>query len=94
MHVTFDQSRTSFSGLEVSWVQQINLALYLQCDHQEAEEIAQTYGYPINKCWDVSTLQNFAGIFCNVNTFKEDIIVVLCVQCNINEANVSLGQGL
>jgi surface protein len=38
----------------------------------DAEEILQTYGYPINK-WDVSNLQNFSGIFRDANTFDEDI---------------------
>jgi surface protein len=39
---------------------------------KDAEEIAQTYGYPINK-WDVSKLNDFDGIFGNVATFNEDI---------------------
>jgi surface protein len=45
---------------------------YSQSNPHDAEEIAQTYGYPINK-WDVSTLQNFAFIFLNADTFNEDI---------------------
>jgi surface protein len=43
-----------------------------QCSPQEAEEFAQTYGYPINK-WDVSTLQDFDDIFYKAETFNEDI---------------------
>jgi surface protein len=42
------------------------------CNPQEAEEIAQTYGYPINK-WDVSNLKDFSGIFFIADTFNEDI---------------------
>jgi surface protein len=42
------------------------------CHPHEAEEIAQTYGYPINK-WDVSKLHDLEYIFLNVNTFNEDI---------------------
>jgi surface protein len=42
------------------------------CNPQEAEEIAQTYGYPINK-WDVSNLQDLSYIFYYVDTFNEDI---------------------
>jgi surface protein len=46
---------------------------YSQCfDPQDAEEIAQTYGYPINK-WDVSTVQDFSLVFFNMVTFNEDI---------------------
>jgi surface protein len=45
---------------------------YLQCDPQAIEEIAQTYGYPINK-WDVSNLQDLSFIFCDVQAFNEDI---------------------
>jgi surface protein len=46
---------------------------YSQCCYpQEAEEFAQTYGYPINQ-WDVSSLQNFALVFNNMDTFSEDI---------------------
>jgi surface protein len=43
-----------------------------QCDPHDAEEFAQTYGYPINK-WDVSNLINLEYIFLNVDTFNEDI---------------------
>jgi surface protein len=43
-----------------------------QCDPHDAEEIAHTYGYPINK-WDVSSLQDFDSIFYAANTFNEDI---------------------
>jgi surface protein len=45
---------------------------YSQCDPQDTEEIAQTYGYPIDK-WNVSNLQDFEYIFSNVDTFNEDI---------------------
>jgi surface protein len=45
---------------------------YSQCNSQDAEEFAQTYGYPINK-WDVSTLHDFSFIFRFVTTFNEDI---------------------
>jgi surface protein len=42
------------------------------CDPQDAEEIAETYGYPINK-WDVSSVQDLSNIFHHVDTFNEDI---------------------
>jgi surface protein len=45
---------------------------YSQCNPQDAEEIAQTYGYPINK-WNVSNLQKFDYIFFNLHTFNENI---------------------
>jgi surface protein len=45
---------------------------YTHCRPQDAEEFAQTYGYPINK-WDVSNLQDFSYIFWNEDTFNEDI---------------------
>jgi surface protein len=45
---------------------------YVQCDPQAIEEIAQTYGYPINK-WDVSNLQDFSNIFIAVDTLNEDM---------------------
>jgi surface protein len=43
-----------------------------RCTPKGAEEFAQTYGYPINKC-DVSNLQDFSHIFNGVYTFNEDI---------------------
>jgi surface protein len=45
---------------------------YSQCTPHDAEEIAQTYGYPINK-WDVSIVKNFAYLFHHACTFNEDI---------------------
>jgi surface protein len=42
------------------------------CDPQDAEEFAQTYGYPINK-WDVSCVQDLSKTFYHVCTFNEDI---------------------
>jgi surface protein len=44
----------------------------LQCDPQDAEEIATTYAWPSNK-WDVSNLQIFGGIFSRMDTFNEDM---------------------
>jgi surface protein len=43
-----------------------------QCSPQEAEEFAQTYGYPINQ-WDVCAVQDFQDVFFMVVTFNEDI---------------------
>jgi surface protein len=43
-----------------------------QNNPQDAEEMAQTYGYPIDK-WDVSNLQDFSNIFQGIDTFNEDI---------------------
>jgi surface protein len=43
-----------------------------QCSPQEAEEFAQTYGYPINQ-WDVSAVQDFQDVFSHADTFNEDI---------------------
>jgi surface protein len=45
---------------------------YSQCTPHDAEEIVQTYGYPMNK-WNVSTLQDFSYIFHKADTFNEDI---------------------
>jgi surface protein len=45
---------------------------YSQCDPQEAEDFAQTYGYPINK-WDVSNVQDLSFVFHNTSNFNENI---------------------
>jgi hypothetical protein len=45
---------------------------YYSDDPQDAEEFAKTYGYPINK-WDVSSLQDFSGVFKDMYNFNEDI---------------------
>jgi surface protein len=49
-----------------------NTKSYLQCDPKAMEEIAQTYGYPINK-WDVSNVEDLSYIFYNLYIFDEDI---------------------
>jgi surface protein len=43
-----------------------------QCDPQEAEAFAQTYGYPINK-WDISALEGFSFVFIYTSSVNEDI---------------------
>jgi surface protein len=43
-----------------------------RCSREDAEEIASTYGFPINK-WDVSNLQDFSEIFYYNKGFNEDI---------------------
>jgi surface protein len=42
------------------------------CSPEDAEEIATTYGWPINK-WDVSNVQDFSHIFATNQGFNEDI---------------------
>jgi surface protein len=43
-----------------------------QCSLEDAEEIATTYGWPINQ-WDVSNVQDFSRIFSENCRFNEDI---------------------
>jgi surface protein len=43
-----------------------------QCDPQDAEEIVQTYGYPINK-WNISNVHGFSFSFRQAHTLNEDI---------------------
>jgi Mycoplasma protein of unknown function, DUF285 len=45
---------------------------YSPCDPLDAEQIAVTYGYPINK-WDVSNVQDFSFVLSGADTFNEDI---------------------
>jgi surface protein len=42
------------------------------CSREDAEEIATTYGWPINK-WDVFNVQDLSRIFWNIGEFNEDI---------------------
>jgi surface protein len=42
------------------------------CSPKDAEEIATTYGWPINK-WDVSNIQDFSSLFSENRGFNEDI---------------------
>jgi surface protein len=42
------------------------------CSPEDAEEIATTYGWPINS-WDVSNVQDFSNLFCENDGFNEDI---------------------
>mmetsp|Transcript_20184 Transcript_20184/g.22547 ORF Transcript_20184/g.22547 Transcript_20184/m.22547 type:complete len:297 (-) Transcript_20184:97-987(-) len=45
---------------------------YLRCNASDAEAFAKIYGWPIGK-WDVSRIEDFAGIFFLQGTFNEDI---------------------
>jgi surface protein len=50
-----------------------NTSEYSQwCSREDAEEIARTYGWPINK-WDVSNVQDLSRIFYKNLGFNEDI---------------------
>jgi hypothetical protein len=51
---------------------EVTLEFSQRCSREDAEEIASTYGWPINQ-WDVSNLQDFSGIFCGNRRFNDDI---------------------
>ena len=45
---------------------------YMKCNAADAEEIATTYGWSIDR-WDVSKVEDFTGLFRRERSFNEDI---------------------
>ena len=54
------------------------------CEPDEAEEIAQTYGWPINR-WDVSQVEDLSCVFDYVQNFNEDISLWVVSQATTME---------
>jgi hypothetical protein len=67
--------RTSRTGKVFETNQELRAAVKRYCNAcspDAAEEIAQTYGWPIGR-WGVSNLQDFSSIFRSQRRFNEDI---------------------
>jgi hypothetical protein len=52
--------------------EELKRALRKYCAAHNVDDIARTYGYPIDK-WDVSQLQDMSGLFVGMERFDEYI---------------------
>jgi hypothetical protein len=69
---TFDELNDAVKNYFGVLPHQIILTFSQRCSREDAEAIATTYGFPINK-WDVSNVQDFSNLCWTNEGFNEDI---------------------